>query len=373
MADGISQETLAFVTCLVVIIVDRMGSKFTEPALVPYAEELGISLPRLSGILAARELCNLVSNIWMPRAADRGGRKATVLVSVFGSLVAYTIQGLALYAEDGFGAFLLGKVISGFFGGTLGLCLAYILELSMPDMAVAKRRVSTAMACNMMIPMTMAPIGGAVARFGLNLPFFISAGVAALGLAYCWVFMKEATDVKKAVEEEEEEDGLVVAAADAPPPPPPPASDALRNPYADPILMVQAACFVPIFIVVISLMLMYSLLVSRRSFGLHEDSDEKTRENVAEAAGLIAIPASVSMVASMTVGYVVVSKRFGDFFCLLVGGCVGGGSWAFHGACSRLWQIAVCGCGFGLGMGQLVGSAASDHGVRFQQTRMLFS
>ena len=41
----------------------------------------------------------------------------------------------------------VGKIVAGLFGGTLGLCIAYILELSIPDMALAKKRVSTAMAC----------------------------------------------------------------------------------------------------------------------------------------------------------------------------------------------------------------------------------
>ncbi|KAH8083838.1 hypothetical protein JL720_8075 [Aureococcus anophagefferens] len=148
-----------------------------------------------------------------------------------------------------------------------------------------------------------------------------------------------------------------------------------REPYKDPVLLLQACCFVPIFVVVISLMLMYStrrrrrrarairtprrysILVSRRCFGLEEDSDEKTREAVAEAAGLIAIPSSTSMILSMTMGYLIVSKRFGDFFCVVVGGGVGGFSWAMHGFCRRLYQVALCGCGFGGGMGLLVGCA----------------
>ena len=157
MAATFAPDTMAFVVCLVVIVVDRMGSKFTEPAQFPYSQELGISLPRLSLILAAREVCNLVSNLWMPRAADRGGRKATVLVSIAGSFAAYAIQACAAYAADGFATFLIGKIVAGLFGGTLGLCIAYILELSIPDMALAKKRVSTAMACNMVVPMTMAP------------------------------------------------------------------------------------------------------------------------------------------------------------------------------------------------------------------------
>ena len=48
MAATFAPDTMAFVVCLVVIVVDRMGSKFTEPAQFPYSQELGISLPRLS-------------------------------------------------------------------------------------------------------------------------------------------------------------------------------------------------------------------------------------------------------------------------------------------------------------------------------------
>jgi MFS family permease len=71
-------STLAFVTCMIVVFIDMMGQKFTEPALVPYATFLGMSSSQTSFVVSSRELGMFVSNLVMPRLADSKGRVLTV-------------------------------------------------------------------------------------------------------------------------------------------------------------------------------------------------------------------------------------------------------------------------------------------------------
>jgi len=85
-----------------------------------------------------------------------------------------------------------------------------------------------------MVPMTLSPIGGAVARFGLNLPFLISAGVAAVGLGVAARFLEEVDGARtKDDDDDEEEAALDDIAVDAAPPVERPRA----NPYGDPVLL----------------------------------------------------------------------------------------------------------------------------------------
>merc|ERR1712086_721445 len=52
------------------------------------------------------------------------------------------------------------------------------------------------MAANLAMPMVLAPIGGAVATFGLQLPFLIAAVVALLGFFFALRFMHDVSEIR---------------------------------------------------------------------------------------------------------------------------------------------------------------------------------
>merc|ERR1712110_1216212 len=109
------------------------------PVLVPYGRWMGADLETIALFSTVRGLMSMVSNMWMPRLRDRKGRKLVILISIIGSGVAYGAQGFAGFcpsAGAAIGVFMLGRALSGFFGGTMPVVRAYVAEMSMPDMAL---------------------------------------------------------------------------------------------------------------------------------------------------------------------------------------------------------------------------------------------
>ena len=248
MARSLPPDTLAFITCLVTVFVDMMGTQFTAPLLVPYGKALGADLTLISLLITLRFVGSAVSQIWLPILSDRKGRVLAIRVSLLGSMVGYLIQGLAplgcgtgsmalpeldtngqpnvtattamivngtaaaAAAADaaaaeindmcphGYHVLLAGKIWSGLFSGTMSTVMAYCMELSLPDMDLMKKRQTMIFAFFMVFPICLSPIGGAVGTFGLYIPFLVSAGVAFLGFLFALRFMHSVAWVKQQME-----------------------------------------------------------------------------------------------------------------------------------------------------------------------------
>ncbi|CAK8987087.1 unnamed protein product [Durusdinium trenchii] len=178
---------IGFAACLMVNLVDVMGTLFTAPVLVPYGQSLGASTAELASFSTVRFGLGIVSFLWMPRLADVKGTKVCVLVSVLGSSIAYAMQGnshylsgcaranyalqggetlqlweghecqllngtIELYEQNatalgaggtldcisscqnknGVYFFLAGRALAGFFGGTQPILRSYVSEISLP-------------------------------------------------------------------------------------------------------------------------------------------------------------------------------------------------------------------------------------------------
>merc|ERR1719390_516783 len=118
-------------------------------------------------------------------------------------MVAYSVLGIpgvvGMAGSSAYRWLASGKVLSGLFGGTFPVMLAYIADLSVlapptvevAEAALLRSRTTAAAAMLFTIPIALAPIGGAVATFGLELPFFVSSAVALAGLVIALCFMEE--------------------------------------------------------------------------------------------------------------------------------------------------------------------------------------
>ena len=141
----------------------------------------------------------------MPRLSDAKGRTIVVYLSMAGSMVAYLLLGLPfMLPGDAYVWLVAGKLMSGLFGGTFPIMLAYIADLTIwkpPHVTKAesnllRTRTTYAGAMLFTIPIALAPIGGAVSSFGLYLPFLMASGVAFFGLLMAFRFMVEASVIK---------------------------------------------------------------------------------------------------------------------------------------------------------------------------------
>jgi MFS family permease len=200
----IREDTFAYCISLLVIFVDTMGVQFTAPVLVPYAISLGISIEQVGLLYTTQFVGEIFGNMLMPKLSDARGRSVVVYLSMIGSTVAYLLIGITYLTDEKFSWFVGGKFMSGLFGGTFPVMLAYIADLTIfqpPHVTKAESqllRVRTTSAGAMLftIPMALAPIGGAVSTFGLHLPFLVSAAVAFLGLLVSCRYMEEASVIK---------------------------------------------------------------------------------------------------------------------------------------------------------------------------------
>merc|ERR1719492_178773 len=137
-----------FLYCIALlgIFVDTLGNQFTAPVLVPYAQSMDIEVTKIGTLYTAQFIGKVVSNMVLPILADKKGRRLVCILSMAGSCVAYATQGLATElgtnADSKFMILLIGKVLSGLFGGTYPVMLAYIADLSIPDFELLKKRTT---------------------------------------------------------------------------------------------------------------------------------------------------------------------------------------------------------------------------------------
>jgi MFS family permease len=88
-------------------------------------------------------------------------------------------------------------------------------------------------------------------------------------------------------------------------------------------------------------------------YGLMDGSVLESQERVAQTAGLLRIPQGLFNIIMMTLGYIVLSGRFGwsDGQCILVGGVTLSVAYACIGSTTELWQIFMCMAFNGAGVG----------------------
>ena len=228
-------ESNTFAACLLCVFVDIMGRQFLSPVLVPYAQSLDATLSETGYLLTAEFAAVLVSQFLMSSLADSRGRRPVLLISLSGSALAYLVQGLAplgcgtgsLYfnsnktamisqvgnttvispntdeCKSGWETLLAGKILAGLFGGTFATTLAYVAELSMPDMELLKRRQTWLFSVRTVVPIALGGVGGAIATFGLFIPFLISSIVAVGGAVFTALYLREAKEIRREQAERE--------------------------------------------------------------------------------------------------------------------------------------------------------------------------
>lgn len=287
-------ERMAFVTCLITVFVDLMGQNFATPTLVPYASSLTSDSWLRGAVLSIAPAGRIVGGLVMPVLADSFSRKKVVWASMIGSCLAY-----ALSASAGpLGTVMLllgGRLVGGVFGQTQSMLTAYLMELTLPNMALFKRRQTTMMTMNQGAGLLLAPIGGFIAAVGLNFPFVVSTGGALLGFFFSLCFMKDVDEIKGKV------------APKAPPTKKANSSTAVSgsSPWTDPTILLQACSYMFFGVGMGMNALMLPTMLEADSFGLADGRD------VARTIGLMTLPQGIMSVLTMQCGYLFVSTKLG--------------------------------------------------------------
>ena len=297
-------ESFAFKLVLFVVFVDTLGTQFSAPALVPLAQTLQATTDDIGTLYMARSIGSLISGFIIPQISDRKGRVIAMQISCMGSALGYLLQALVYVpakAEDGLNLLLLGKIIAGLFSGTMPVCMAYVTDLSMPDMNTLRARMGAVGGMSQMLGIVLAPVAGAIASFGLELPFAISSGVALISWAVLLFHMKEAAVVKATGQHKKNDDD------------PQPQAEVKLEPessqgpngsvWSDINLLMLGVGFMIWIVAVLSPMLLLPFLFAEPSFGFTKQTE------IATALGVSGILSGILSILTMTIVFPWLMKK----------------------------------------------------------------
>lgn len=170
-------------TCLLCVMLDMAGVGLVIPCLVSLTTSLGATPSQYGLISSLYGLGQLFGCPLLGSLSDKTGRKAIMIASFVGSMLAYGLMGVAWSLW----VVCVARVMVGVMKQTTTLATAYISEITNPDErtgAMAKLSTMTGMG------FIVGPILGSImARYSLRLPFLLSAALFAIDIIVCVVFL----------------------------------------------------------------------------------------------------------------------------------------------------------------------------------------
>ncbi|MFC7046659.1 MFS transporter [Halobacteriaceae archaeon GCM10025711] len=112
-----------------IVFVDLLGFGILIPIIPLYAESFGASEFVVGVLLASYSLTQFLAAPVLGRLSDERGRRPILLLSLFGSVLAWTMFGLAGSLAVLFGA----RLLAGAMGGNIATAQAYIADVTPPE------------------------------------------------------------------------------------------------------------------------------------------------------------------------------------------------------------------------------------------------
>ncbi|MEY4324592.1 MAG: hypothetical protein RIS24_763 [Verrucomicrobiota bacterium] len=171
------------------VFIDLIGFGICLPLLPKYAERYGAQGWQIGAAMGVYSLMQLVFAPWWGQLSDRIGRRPVLLVSNFGSIIAYGLFGLsASYVGDtGFWILVGSRIFAGICGANLSVASAFIADVTTPEKR-SKGMGLIGMAFG--LGFILGPVIGSQAfkHFGLAGPGAVAAIICALNfLLGCFI------------------------------------------------------------------------------------------------------------------------------------------------------------------------------------------
>lgn len=117
------------------VFIDLIGFGICLPLLPKYAERYGAQGWQIGAAMGVYSLMQLLFAPWWGQLSDRIGRRPVLLISNFGSIIAYGLFGLsARYIGDtGFWILLGSRIFAGVCGANLSVASAFIADVTTPE------------------------------------------------------------------------------------------------------------------------------------------------------------------------------------------------------------------------------------------------
>lgn len=176
-----SGHALAFI--VVTLLIDTIGLGIILPVLPKLIQQLtGKGLDEAAWYGGALGFAYAFTLFFcgpiLGNLSDRFGRRPVLFASLFAFGVDYLVMGLA----PGLGWLFVGRVIAGVTGASYTTGMAYIADVSPPERRAANfGLVGVAFGVGFILG---PALGGLLGKLGPRVPFFVSAGLALVNLAY---------------------------------------------------------------------------------------------------------------------------------------------------------------------------------------------
>ncbi len=170
------------------VFLDLVGFGIVLPLLPLYVERMGGTSATVGALLSSFALAQLVATPILGRASDRFGRRAVIMLSLTGNVVAMIIFARAAAAHY-LPLLFASRILAGATSGNLSACQAAIADTcSGPDRTKGMGRLGAGISLGMMI----GPfIGGVLSKLGEAGPPLGAAAFAVLDLLAVAALMPE--------------------------------------------------------------------------------------------------------------------------------------------------------------------------------------
>lgn len=162
-----------------------LGYAMVFPLLPIYAVRLDADAALIGLMVASFSVAQVAASPLWGRMSDRLGRRPALMVSLFGSALAFFIFAYA----DSIAMLFLCRIVQGASGGTTGVMQAYVGDSVPPqDRAKALGWLSAATNSGVMIG---PALGSAVWVFGARIPGLLAASLCLLNLVFAFFLLPE--------------------------------------------------------------------------------------------------------------------------------------------------------------------------------------
>lgn len=174
-----------------VVFMDMVGFGFIIPLIPDYITNFG-GAPALAGLLmASYAIAQFFAAPLIGRLSDRFGRKPLLIISIGGTFVSLLVLGFARSLPLIFAS----RIIDGISGGNITVAQSYIVDIT-DDKNRAKGFGIIGMAFG--LGFIIGPVfGGLLSHFGLAVPAFAAAGIAAANLILISFVLPESLSMER--------------------------------------------------------------------------------------------------------------------------------------------------------------------------------
>ncbi len=189
-----SKATLGFI--FVTILIDVIGIGIIIPILPALIENLsgeGLSeASRIGGwLMFAYAAMQFVFAPFLGMLSDKFGRRPILLIALFGLGIDYVFHAFA----PTLGWLFLGRILAGISGASFTVATAYIADISTPE---KKAQNFGIIGAAFGLGFIIGPvIGGVAAKWGVQMPFLVAAGLSLVNFVYGFVVLPESLPPEK--------------------------------------------------------------------------------------------------------------------------------------------------------------------------------